>query len=101
MTTWQISIKRMINDTVTHGLNTDKRETGIDECADETEEMSGGPSDAGKIGPRSWVTPVSEPNSVVIRSTTEGDDQTDKDEAEEAEDLDAGSDDFGFAKSFR
>jgi hypothetical protein len=60
--------------TVTYGLHTDKRETGVDECADEAEEMSGRSSDAGKVGPGSWVAPVSEADSIVVRSTTERDD---------------------------
>jgi hypothetical protein len=99
MTTWPISIRRLVKGTATHSLNTDERETGVDECTDETEEMSGRSSDAGKISPRTRVAPVSEPDPVVIGSTTESDDQTDENETKKAKDLDAGSDDFGFAKS--
>jgi hypothetical protein len=99
MTTWPISIRRLVKGTATHSLNTDKRETGVDKCTDETEEMSGRSSNAGKISPSSRVTPVSEPDPVVIGSTTESDDQTDENETEEAKDLDASSDHFGFAKS--
>lgn len=61
--------------------------------------MSGRSSNTGEISPRSRIAPVSKPNSVVIGSTTESDDQADKNETEEAKDLDAGSDHFRFAKS--
>jgi hypothetical protein len=61
--------------------------------------MSGRSSDTSKVGPCSWIAPITETDPVVIGSAAERNDQADKDETKEAEDLDAGSNDFGLAKS--
>jgi hypothetical protein len=64
---------------VTHGLYTNEGETSVDEGTDETKEVSSRSSDAGIIGPRSRIGPISEAYTVVVGSASQCDDQADED----------------------
>lgn len=85
--------------TITHSLHADERERGVDECAEETEEVPGRSGDAVEVGECAWVGPVSKTDPIVIRCSAEGDNEGHEDQADKTEDLDRRGDHFGFTKA--
>jgi hypothetical protein len=86
------------DDTVGQGLHTTKRESSLGKHGPEAEELGLAASEVHELSVERLVAPVAESTAVLVRASSEVDDETEKDEANDGGDLEGGEPEFKLSR---